>query len=65
MFIELPNTIEGLIHVSTFKEHMEYDEANLTLKSSESDLTFTIGQVIKVKVTKVNRLLGRIDFGLV
>ena len=65
MFIELPNTIEGLIHISTFKEHMEYDEANLTLKSSESDLTFTIGQVLKVKVTKVNRLLGRIDFGLV
>ncbi|MGD9760809.1 MAG: ribonuclease R [Candidatus Izemoplasmatales bacterium] len=64
MFIELPNTIEGLIHISTFKEHMEYDEANLTLKSSESDLTFTIGQVLKVKVTKVNRLLGRIDFGL-
>jgi len=65
MFIELPNTIEGLVHVSTFKEHMEFDETSLSLKSTESDLSYTIGQVINVKVTKVNRLLGRIDFVLV
>lgn len=61
-FIELPNTIEGLVHISSFKEHMEFDEANIALKSTESDLTYTIGQVVKVKVIKVNRLLGRIDF---
>ena len=65
MFIELPNTIEGLIHVSSFKEHMEYDESSISLKSTESDAIYTIGQVVKVKVTKVNRLLGRIDFILV
>ncbi len=62
VFIELPNTIEGLVHISSFKEHMEYDEANISLKSTESDLSYTIGQVVKVKVLKVNRLLGRIDF---
>lgn len=62
VFVELPNTIEGLVHISSFKEHMEYDEANISLKSTESNLNFTIGQVVKVKVLKVNRLLGRIDF---
>ena len=64
MFVELPNTIEGLIHISTFKDQMEYDEKNICLKSTERDLTYTIGQVVNVKVTKVNKLLGRIDFVL-
>lgn len=64
MFIELPNTIEGLVHISTFKEHMEFDESSLSLKSTETSLSFTIGQVVNVKVVKVNKLLGRIDFVL-
>lgn len=64
MFVELPNTIEGLVHISTFKEHMEFDEASLSLKSTETSLSFTIGQVVNVKVVKVNKLLGRIDFVL-
>ncbi|MGD9964761.1 MAG: ribonuclease R family protein, partial [Candidatus Izemoplasmatales bacterium] len=64
MFIELPNTIEGLVHISTFKEHMEFDEPSLSLKSTETSLSFTIGQVVNVKVVKVNKLLGRIDFVL-
>ena len=65
LFIELPNTIEGLVHISSFKEQMQYDETNLSLKSIESDLSYQIGQVVKIKVTKVNRLLGRIDFALI
>ena len=65
MFIELPNTIEGLVHISTFKEYFEFDETSLSLKSSETNQEFTIGQVVKVKVTKVNRLLGRIDFQII
>ena len=62
LFVELPNTVEGMVHISNFKEKMEFDEQNLLLSSTESDLKYQIGQVVKVKVTKVNRLLGRIDF---
>ena len=65
MFIELPNTIEGLVHISSFKEQMQYDEVNMQLKSTESDKMYQIGQVVTIKVAKVNRLLGRIDFVLV
>ena len=62
MFIELPNTIEGLVHISTLKERFVYDEKNLSLKSLESDKEYNIGQEVKIKVVKVNKLLGQIDF---
>lgn len=65
MFVELPNTIEGLVHISTFKERFVYDEKNLSLKSLESDKVYNIGQEVKVKVVKVNKLLGQIDFILI
>jgi ribonuclease R len=65
MFVELPNTIEGLVHVSTLDDYYAYDENNLTLKAESSDKVYHIGQEVKVKVTKVNRLLGKIDFVIV
>jgi ribonuclease R len=65
MFIELPNTIEGLVHISTLKERFVYDEKNLSLKSLESDKEYNIGQEVKIKVVKVNKLLGQIDFILI
>ncbi len=65
VFVELPNTIEGLVHISTFEEQMLYDETNLSLKSQESNIEYQIGQEVRVRVVKVNVLLGRIDFIIV
>ena len=65
MFVKLPNTIEGLFHVSTLDDYYAYDENNLTLKAESSNKEYHIGQEVKVKVTKVNRLLGKIDFVIV
>jgi len=65
MFVELPNTIEGLIHISTFKEDMTYDEKNMKLVGNSSEKSYNIGKEVDVKVVKVNKVLGRIDFELV
>lgn len=65
MFVELPNTVEGLVHISSFKERMEYDEETLSLVGENTQLRYTIGEEVKVKLVKVNRLLGKIDFELI
>ncbi len=64
MFVELPNTVEGLVHISTFDEEMEYDENNLILLGKHTKKQYTIGVEVTVKLVKVNRLLGKIDFEL-
>ena len=65
MFVELPNTVEGLVHISTFDEDMEYDETNLMLIGIYTKKQYNIGEEVKVKLVKVNRLLGKIDFELI
>ena len=65
MFVELPNTVEGLVHISTFDEEMEYDQNNLLLLGKQTKKQYTIGMEVKVKLVKVNKLLGKIDFELV
>ncbi len=62
MFIELPNTIEGLIHVTTLPEFYNYNERTLTLQGEKSGKSFRIGQSIKVKLVKADKETGDIDF---
>ncbi len=65
IFVELPNTVEGLVHVKNFDEQMEYNEETLSLVGNESKIEYTIGVEVNVKLVKVNRLLGKIDFVIV
>ncbi len=65
MFVELPNTVEGLIHIKNFDEEMEYNETTLSLVGKSTQKEYTIGEEVKVKLVKVNTLLGKIDFELI
>lgn len=65
IFVELENTVEGLVHISTFKEEMQYDEKNMKLLGISSENSYNIGKEVKVKLVKVNKVLGKIDFELV
>lgn len=62
MFVELPNTIEGLIHVTTLPEYYHFNERTLTLQSEKSGKVFRVGQQIKVKLIRSDKETGDIDF---
>ncbi|WP_270740793.1 ribonuclease R [Lactococcus formosensis] len=63
MFIELENTIEGLVHISTIKgEYMNFHERMMALVGEKTGLVFRIGQPIKIQVTKADKVTGDIDF---
>ncbi|HEO8285248.1 TPA: ribonuclease R [Streptococcus agalactiae] len=62
MFVELPNTIEGLIHVTTLPEYYHFNECTLTLQGEKSGKVFRVGQQIKVKLIRSDKETGDIDF---
>ncbi|WP_461243002.1 ribonuclease R [Secundilactobacillus muriivasis] len=66
MFIELPNTVEGLIHISRMQDdYYEYVEKYLALVGRNTHRTYRIGQAVKVKVVNVDKEQSKIDFDLV
>lgn len=62
LFVELPNTIEGLIHITSLPEYYQYNERTMTLQGEKSGKVFKVGQAIRVKLTKADKETGNIDF---
>ncbi|ARK32010.1 ribonuclease R [Halalkalibacter krulwichiae] len=66
MFVELENTIEGLVHVSYLTDdYYHYDEKHYAMIGERTGKTFRIGDEIEVKVTNVNVDEASIDFEVV
>ncbi|MBF0780034.1 MULTISPECIES: ribonuclease R [unclassified Granulicatella] len=66
MFVELPNTVEGLIHVSKMEDdHYDFIENHLLLVGKRTGKTYQIGQELTVKVSKVDVETYEIDFDIV
>ncbi|MBO6047947.1 MAG: RNB domain-containing ribonuclease, partial [Erysipelotrichaceae bacterium] len=62
-FVELPNTIEGLVHISTLlDDHYIYDERNMMLIGTRSGRKIRMADEIKVTVTSASKLEKTIDF---
>ncbi|WP_374721491.1 ribonuclease R [Peribacillus tepidiphilus] len=63
MFVELPNTIEGLVHVSVMNDdYYRFDERHLAMIGERTGKVFRIGDEITVRVINVNKDERAIDF---
>lgn len=62
LFVELPNTVEGLIHVTNLPEFFHYNERTLTLKGEQSGVVFRVGQEVRIKLVRADKQTGEIDF---
>ncbi|MFS0780158.1 ribonuclease R [Bacillus sp. 1P06AnD] len=63
MFVELENTIEGLIHVSAMNDdYYRFDERHLAMIGERTAKVFRIGDEVRVKVVNVNKDERAIDF---
>ncbi|WP_165037808.1 MULTISPECIES: ribonuclease R [unclassified Enterococcus] len=66
LFIELPNTVEGLIHINELKQdYFHFIENHLALVGERTGLTFKIGQKVRVKVVKADPDERAVDFELI
>ena len=64
-FVELPNLIEGLVHISTLNGYFNYVPEMLSLISNDKKKKYRIGDEIKIKVVNANKEIPAIDFEVV
>lgn len=63
IFVELENTIEGLVHVENMKDdYYIFDEKNVLMIGKHTKKVLKIGDKIKIKVIAADKMLRRIDF---
>ncbi len=63
MYVELPNTVEGLVHVTNMTDdHYEYYEGSYEMVGEHTGKVFKLGQKIRVRVIGTNRMMRTIDF---
>ncbi|MCI9321088.1 MAG: ribonuclease R [Lachnospiraceae bacterium] len=66
IYVELHNTVEGLIHVSKIPgDYYYYDESKCEMVGEVTGRTFKLGMPVKVQVDGCDRFNRTIDFGLV
>ncbi len=65
-FVELPNTIEGLVHITSFRDdYYIYDEDRLILIGERNKKIYRLGDKLKVLCSKVDILSREIYFEIV
>lgn len=65
MYIELPNTIEGLVHVTSLRDdYYHYQEDTYELIGEVTNRHYKLGQKVKVRAVGVDRMVRTIDFEL-
>lgn len=63
IYVELENSVEGLVHVSTLMDdHYEYIEDELILVGERTHRTFKLGQQVEVVLDAVDESTRTIDF---
>ncbi|MEY8441672.1 ribonuclease R [Lactobacillaceae bacterium 24-114] len=66
LFIELENTVEGLVHISVMNDdYYEYSDKHMALIGRTHHRIFQIGQPVKVKLVRVDKDLREIDFEII
>ena len=65
IYVELPNTIEGLIHVTNlYDDHYNYIEDSYEMVGEHTGKTYKLGQTVIVRVIGTSKVERTIDFEL-
>ena len=66
MYVELPNTVEGLVHVTDMRDdHYECVEQRYELIGERTGRVYKLGQTVKVRVIDADRIQRTVNFELV
>ncbi|HEY8891603.1 MAG TPA: ribonuclease R [Clostridium sp.] len=66
LFIELPNTIEGLVHMTSLDDdYYVFDERHLTLIGERTKKTYRLGEEVRIIVSKVDLTSHEVYFDII
>lgn len=64
-YVELPNTVEGLVHVNTLRDdYYTFDQEAYELRGDVTHKVFALGQKVRVRVADADTMLKTVDFVL-
>lgn len=66
IYVSLPNTVEGLVHISTLQDdYYHYDEDLMILTGERRKKIYRVGDKVKIQVVGANVPEGEVDFVIV
>ena len=64
-FVELPNLVEGLVHINSLKGYYTFVPEYLSLINKSNNMKYKIGDEVRVKVINASKETKTIDFEVV
>ncbi len=65
IYVELPNTVEGLVHVSRLEgDYFYFNEDRMELVGERTGQKYVLGQAVKIRVIGVDMTIRAVDFEL-
>ena len=65
-YVELPNTIEGLVHVTSLSDdYYAFDQESYELKGELTKKTYHLGQKVRIRVADADALKRTVDFTVI
>ncbi len=65
LYVELPNTVEGLIRISELKgDYYIFDEKNMEMVGENTNTRYKLGQKVTILVAGTDRMARTVDFAL-
>ena len=66
LYVELPNTVEGLVHVNTLRDdYYIFDQETYELRGEMTKKVYKLGDKVRVRVADADKMLKTVDFELV
>ena len=66
LYVELPNTVEGLVHVADMRDdHYEFSEQTYELTGVRTGRVYKLGQSVRVCVSGADKLQRTVNFDLI
>ncbi len=66
LYVELPNTVEGLVHISKLSDDFyRYQEIANELVGERHGRRYKLGQKVKIRVDSVDMMIRGVDFSLI
>lgn len=64
-YVELPNTVEGLVHINTLRDdYYIFDQDNFELRGECTKKAYKLGDKVRVRVEDADLMLKTVDFVL-
>lgn len=65
LYVELPNTVEGMVHVtSLYDDYYYYDDEHYEMVGQDSGKVYKLGEKVRIQVVKTDMQSRTIDFEL-